>query len=250
MDLLEKARAALKERIQTRKTNRSLAVVVRPLSPGEAIGQRAGEEFPIQKGSERVIEASFQGFRGQAFTDQPASWKGTVAELLDLDLGQFPNRAVFVAGLNAVMRSWGEAAGTLHCRNEDPDRCGPEIARIVHERFGSVRVGLIGLQPAILRALVARFGTSSVSLVDLNPDNIGQVRSGVTVWDGEQDLPRLVAGCDMGLATGSAVVNGTLVEILDPFRNAGKPVLLFGNTISGVAELLGLDRLCPYGRSD
>lgn len=54
----------------------------------------------------------------------------------------------------------------------------------------------------------------------------------------------------MGLATGSAVVNGTLVEILDQFRNAGKPVLLFGNTISGVAELLGLDRLCPYGRSD
>jgi hypothetical protein len=111
-----------------------------------------------------------------------------------------------------------------------------------------VRVGLVGLQPAILKALVSRFGPHALRLVDLNPENIGETRSGVVVWDGESDLPRLVAECDLGLATGSSVVNGTLDGILGVFQQAGKPLILFGNTISGVASLLGLERLCPFGR--
>jgi uncharacterized protein (DUF4213/DUF364 family) len=86
-------------------------------------------------------------------------------------------------------------------------------------------------------------------VVDLNPENIGETRSGVVVWDGEEDLSRLVAECDVGLATGSSVVNGTLDEILEHFQQAEKPLILFGNTISGVAALLGLERLCPFGRS-
>jgi uncharacterized protein (DUF4213/DUF364 family) len=121
------------------------------------------------------------------------------------------------------------------------------VARILHDRFGHVRVGLVGLQPAILEALVSRLGTDNVRVVDLNPDNIGQKRSGVVVWDGEQDLARLVAECDVGLVTGSSVVNRTLDEILERFRHAQKPLVLFGNTISGVAALLGLERLCPFG---
>jgi hypothetical protein len=110
-------------------------------------------------------------------------------------------------------------------------------------------VGLVGLQPAILKALVSRFGPDAVRVVDLNPDNIGEMRSGVFVWNGEKDLPRLVAECAVGLATGSSVVNCTLDGILNRFRQAEKPLILFGNTISGVAALLGMERLCPFGRA-
>lgn len=249
MGLLERARELLARRIEDRGVDKTLPVTVRALSPEEAIGSIADDSFPIRRGKERVIEAEFRGFRGQAFTDRPASWQGNLKEMLALDLSKVPARAVFTAGLNAVLLSLGEATGTVHCRDEDPNRCGPELARVLEERFSLIRVGLVGLQPAILRALAARFGAGRVSCVDLNPDNIGQVRSGVTVWNGDQDLPRLVAACDLGLATGSSIVNGTLDGILETFGRRNKPLILYGNTISGVSALLCLDRLCPYGRT-
>jgi len=245
---LEQARALLREKLGHYRTDLALPVEVRPLQPDEAIGKDADTSFVIKKGKERVIEATFQGHKGQAFTDRPGRWSGTLGDLLTLDLERILNRAVFVAGLNAVLSALEQLPGTVHCRDEDPSRCGPETARILNERFGDVRVGLVGLQPAILKALVSRFGPDAVRLVDLNPENIGETRSGVVVWDGERDLSRLLAECDLGLATGSSVVNGTLDDILEVFQLAEKPLILFGNTISGVASLLGLDRLCPFGR--
>jgi uncharacterized protein (DUF4213/DUF364 family) len=245
---LKQARERLKKTLDQKGQDRSSWVHVRPLDPDEAIGKDADPSFVIKKGKERVIEATFDGHRGQAFTDRPSIWSGNLAELLSLDLEDIPNRAVFVAGLNAVLSAVEELPGTLHCMDEDPSRCGPEVARILYDRFGPVRIGLVGLQPAILKALVARFGPDEVRVTDLNPDNIGETRAGVSIWDGEKDLPRLVGDCDVGLVTGSSVVNHTLDEILECFQQAGKPLLLFGNTISGVAALLGLERLCPFGR--
>jgi hypothetical protein len=247
-DRLERARALLRKRLEDRKTSLELPVEVRPLNPDEAIGKDADPSFAIKKGKERVIEATFQGHRGQAFTDRPGFWSGTVAALVSLDLDAISNRAVFVAGLNALLSALDHLPGTIHCKDEDPSRCGPEVARILYDRHGPVRIGLVGLQPAILKALAARFGPEAVRVTDLNPENIGQSRGGVVVWDGEKDLGRLVSESDVGLATGSSVVNRTLDEILERFQEAGKPLVLFGNTISGVAALLGLQRLCPFGR--
>jgi hypothetical protein len=115
-------------------------------------------------------------------------------------------------------------------------------------RFGHKKFGLVGLQPAILRALVAWFGPDSVSVVDLNPENIGSRKSGILVRDGETELPGLVEWCDVGLATGSSIVNGTIDEIKRRFEETGKPVVFYGNTISGAAALLRLERICPLGR--
>jgi len=248
LDSLEQARDALRLTAERHHTDLSLPLQVRPLEPDEAIGKDADPSFVIKKGKEQVIEATFQGHRGQAFTDRPTSWSDTLGDLLSLSLDEIPNRALFVAGLNAVLCALEQLPGTIHCKDEDPSRCGPEVARILYERFGTVRVGLVGLQPAILKALVSQFGPDAVRVVDLNPDNIEETRSGVVVWDGEKDLSRLVVECDVGLATGSSVVNRTLDEILEHFRHAEKPLILFGNTLSGVASLLGLERLCPFGR--
>jgi len=248
-DCLEHARLLFRQRLEREQTDLTLHVQVTPLHPDEAIGNNADPAFVIKKGKERVVEATFQGHRGQAFTDQPTDWSGILGDLLSLNLDEVPNRAIFVAGLNASLCALEDLPGTIHCKNEDPTRCGPEMARILHERFGPVCVGLIGLQPSILKALVSQFGPEAVRITDLNPDNIGENRAGVLVWDGERDLARLVAQCDVGLATGSSVVNRTLDQILERFQEAGKHLILFGNTISGVGALLGLDRLCPFGRS-
>ena len=122
------------------------------------------------------------------------------------------------------------------------------MPELVRQRYGTRRYGMIGLQPAILKGMVDAFGKVGVCVADLNPDNIGQVREDLLVMDGEKELDKLVEWCDVGLATGSSIVNGSINEIVEKFAAAGKPVVFFGNTISGVAVLTNLERICPLGR--
>lgn len=246
MDVLGEARERLMQLCRDRAVCLQRRITVRPLSPDEAIGERGADDLVIRKGVERVIEAKLGADRGQAFTDRPSEWSGSLENMFTLDLSDTRDRAVFVAGMNALLRSLGMTTGTVHCRNEDPTRCGPEVAQVIEEEFGKKRLGLIGLQAAVLAALVDRFGSSSVRVVDLAPENIGSTKSGVCVWDGNTKLPQLVRWCDLALATGSSLVNGSINEIINHFEKAGKPLIFFGNTISGVAALLGLRRMCPF----
>jgi len=222
-------------------------VRIRPLSSGDAIGD-ARDDFVLKKGKEYVIEAVFETGRGQAFTGEPRRWDGSLREVLSLHLSNVGQRGVVVAAMNAVLRHLGLAAGTIHCRDEDPVNCGAQIADRLARRFGCKRFGLVGLQPAILEALVERFSPRAVRVVDLNPDNIGSTKYRVEVWNGQTDLSRLAEWCEVGLATGSSIVNGTIDEIIRCFADNGRPLAFFGNTISGAAALLNLDRLCPFGR--
>ncbi len=248
MNLLDQAREKLLSVCDEEGLHGDSPLVVVPLSPDEAIGPDADAGLAIKKGREQVLEATFREARGQAFTDAPSRWSGTLQDVLSLTLSAGRERAVFVAAMNAVLRSLGMVDGTVHCRDDAPERCGASMARALDARFGRKRVGLVGLQPAILRGLVEWFGIEAVRVLDLDPDNVGARRCGVEVWDGGKDLPRLVTWCNVGLATGSSLVNGTIDEIRRRFGNAEKPLVFFGNTISGAAALLGLDRFCPYGR--
>ncbi|MEZ4600860.1 MAG: DUF364 domain-containing protein [Syntrophotaleaceae bacterium] len=246
MDILHQSQIRLAALCREAALVPELPLEVRCLTPDEAIGVRADENFVIKKGKERVIEATFGESRGQAFTDHPGNWKGSLGELLEMELDDIGKRAIFTAGLNAVLRSLGEAEGTIHCRNEDPTRCGEELTQLLYEKFGVRKYGIIGLQPAILDAMTAGFGSAKIRVLDLNEDNIGQKKFDVTIWDGEKDLDRLLEWCDVGLATGSSVVNGSINGLLQRFQEAGKPLVFFGNTVSGVAALLELDRVCPF----
>lgn len=247
MSILEKARVEFIQVCNDQSLDLTRTVAVRPLSPHDAIGD-AEADFVIKKGKEYVIEAEFDKAHGQAFTGIACQWNGTLEELLSLELSDIKNRGIFVASINAVLRALELATGTNHCLDEDPTNCGPEIAGQLEARFRTKRFGLIGLQPAILKALVNRFTGEFVRVLDLNPDNIGSSKSGIEVWDGQTDLPLLVEWSEVGLATGSSIVNGTIDEIVRHFQNENKPLVFFGNTISGTAALLDLDRLCPFGR--
>jgi len=247
MDILEKTQEELKCIISERGLDLGERVTVRALTPDEAIGS-ADDTFVIKKGKERVIEARFCDTAGQAFTDAPGNWEGTLGELLELEMDTNGQRALFTAGLNAVLRHLDLASGVIHCKDDEPAKCGGEMPEMLRQRFGVRRYGLIGLQPAILKGLTGTFGAESVGVLDLNPDNIGASKEGVTIMDGENDLPEFVTWCDVGLVTGSSVVNGSINEILERFNSAGKPVIFFGNTISGVAALLNLERICPLAR--
>jgi hypothetical protein len=247
VSILEEAKKEFICACNERNVDLRRAVNVHPLSSRDAIGDAKGD-FAIKKGKEYVIEATFENARGQAFTGEPCEWNGTLEEILSLDLPDAGNRGIFVAAMNAVLCSLGLATGTTHCRDEDPTKCGAQIAGQLERRFGSRRFGVVGLQPAILEGLTKYFCPQAVHVVDLNPDNIGSTKCGVEIWDGLTDLPRLAEWSEVGLATGSSIVNGTIDEITRCFRDNGKPLVFFGNTISGAAALLHLDRLCPFGR--
>jgi len=247
MSILEKARNEFIHVCNKHNLDLNQIITIHPLLPRDAVGDAEGD-FVIKKGKEYVIEAAFDKARGQAFTDIACQWKGTLEKLLSLELSDTRNRGIFVASMNSVLRALGQATGTNHCRDEDPTNCGPEITWQLEAKFGAKRFGLIGLQPAILKALVNRFTPKLVSVVDLNSDNIGNMKHGIEVWDGQSDLPRLVEWSEVGLATGSSIVNGTIDEIIRLFKDDNKPLVFFGNTISGTAALLDLDRLCPFGR--
>lgn len=223
-------------------------VRIGPLSPRQAIGQPARQDFALLVGREVMVEAEFRGSFGHAFTDDPLSFEGTVGQVEGLELDSGGKRAVYIATLNAVSRHLGMVEETRHCKDEEPERCGSEMALQLLRDYGRVRVGLVGYQPAILEHLAGVFGPENVRCTDLSPGNVGSDRFGVPVWDGRTDTDSLVDWCELLLVTSSTLVNGTFDEIHErAVQSKGKPLVLFGVTGAGVAALLGLKRLCLYG---
>jgi len=103
----------------------------RPLTAEEAIGTPKRGDYPILKGKEFMLVATFHGYRGQAFTDMPGNFTWTLGDVLALPLRNNFERAVLIASLNAVLRSLKRIEKIVHCRDAEPGRC-VTIAGIVH----------------------------------------------------------------------------------------------------------------------
>lgn len=256
---MSKARASILERVRGQfveiidneyLSDIEVSVRVVPLTPEAAIGDPVRRDFPIIIGKERVIEADILGAKGQAFTDSPKGYKGTLREVVGLPLRTNQERAVFLASMNAVLNQMGLVEATVHCKDEDPEKCALEIADAVARRFGNASVGLIGMNPAIAERLVDRFGSSHVRITDLASDNIGKKKFGVRVWDGAKRTEDLIEASDVVLLTGTTLVNDTFDGIWERIQARGKGYLVYGITAAGVCHLTRIDRICPCGRSD
>ncbi len=212
------------------------------LTPEEAIGITERRDFPIITGKETMLQAEYMGALGQVFTDSPAEFSGTLEEVLQLDIvGDVHARSLFVASLNAVMRHLGLAEGTIHCKNDEPEICAGKFADYIENNYGKLKIALVGFQPALLERLAPRF---ELRVLDLNPDNIGKVKYGKLVENGVEDYKEVVLDwAELVLCTGSTLSNGSIVQYID----IGKPVVFFGTTIAGAAEILGLKRVCLCG---
>ncbi|MEM3018113.1 MAG: DUF364 domain-containing protein [Candidatus Bathyarchaeia archaeon] len=208
-------------------------------TPSEAIGTPKREDFPLLKGKERIVEARFKDSRGQAFTDAYVQFSGDLKEVLSIDLTNNENRAIFIATLNAVMKHLGLVDGTTHCKDEEPETCSRELVDYISKNFGDPKIAMIGYQPQMVEALSGRF---TIRVTDLNRENIGTMKDGVKILDGEADLDETVEWSDLVLATGSTIVNGTIERIIEAAGH--KPLIFYGITIAGPAKLLGLNRFC------
>lgn len=212
----------------------------RALTPEEAIGMTKRKDFPIITGKDVMIQASCLDALGQAFTDAPSAFRGTLEEICALDVEQDSHaRGLFTAALNAVMKYLGRVECTVHCRCDGPELCAVDAAAYIAEVYGCPKIGLIGYQPAMLECLSGRF---PVRAADLSPVNIGQTRYGVLIEDGGEPgvSPAICDWADLVLCTGSTVCNGSIVE----FLHLNHKILFYGTTLAGAAALMELPRLC------
>ncbi|NLC77325.1 MAG: hypothetical protein GX750_06860 [Clostridia bacterium] len=230
-------------RTQAREKNLlDTAVVVkgRVLTTQEAIGNPQQKDFRLLKGKEKLLQAEFKGCKGQAFTDSPGDFEGTLGELLERPINSNFEKASFIAVLNAVMRYLQLVEGTIHCKDEEPGECAEKLVSFIKENYGQPRIGMIGLQPALLKNCARVF---NVRIVDMDPDNVGKEKYGVPVEEVAK-TKEVLDWCDLLLVTGSTVANGTVTDFLD----LGKPTIFYGTTIAGAAAVFGLNRFCPCSK--
>ncbi len=226
-------------------TDAPIAVGSSAASAGETNDMARYDDLPILRGKEVLIEAEFQGARGQAFTNQAGAWEGTVGELLSLPLTSNRGRATLLAAMNAVMRHLGEVDRTVYCTEAEANLCGKETAAMLREEFGEITVGLVGYQPGLAAGLAAEFGPERLRITDLALENIGRVVQGVEVWDGWNSTAKLVSGSDVVLAAGSTIVNATYEQLTHCTACRGIPLILYGVTAASVCRLCGIRRICP-----
>jgi len=226
-----------------------VSVLVKTLTPEEAIGIPGRRDFPIILGKERVVEAEVLGAKAHAFTDSPGEFVGNLKEVLNLPLTSNRERSIYVATLNATLKYLNLIENTIHCKDEDPERCGKEIASQLLKRWGKVKVGFIGLNPAIAENLIETFGIKNVRITDLNKQNVNSSKYGVKIWDGNEMTEELIKQSDVILITGTTFVNGTFDPIMHCVQNYRKDYLIYGVTGAGICKLMGLNRICPYSGS-
>lgn len=211
-----------------------------PLSTREGIGEPDRDDFPILRGKEVLMQAVYRGAAGQAFTSASGSFKGTLGDVLGLPLTGSFERSVLVSTMNAVLRNLDLIEKTVHCRDDGPRRCAGRMAEWIEEQ-GSHMVGLVGMQPAFLEALVQTLGPDRVMVSDLA--EAGSVRYGVKVLDG-MDSSEMFEHCQLILATGSSLVNGTINDLMENAGRHKSRVVFYGTTIAGTAYLMGFERWC------
>ncbi|MEW6227018.1 MAG: DUF364 domain-containing protein [Bacillota bacterium] len=211
-------------------------ISARPLAPEEAIGSPDRRDFPLLKGKEVMIQANFRENAGQAYTDMPGSFRGTLADVMARPLDSNFDRAVFIATCNAVMRHLGLVDHTVHCRNNEPEECARLLGTRISSRFENPRIAIVGLQPAMATSLAGKF---RIRVTDMDPANIGAERCGVLIESAEKN-PEVIEWADLVLATGTVIANGTIEAVL-----RGKPTIFYGVTAAGPAKLMGYERYCP-----
>ena len=215
----------------------TVTVTGRALTDEEAIGNPDRKDFPLLTGKESLMEARFRESRGQAFTDQPGPFEGSLKNIMENADRSHYHRAVFIASLNGVMSHIHHSGNTVHCKDNQPELCACDLAEKLNGEREKAKIALVGFQPSMLEKLSPLY---SLRVLDLDADKIGTVRYGTEVESGTDARDEVLDWCDMILCTGSTVVNGTLPDYL-----VGKPVYFYGTTIAGTAQLMNLSRFCP-----
>ncbi len=215
-----------------------LSITTKGLTPEEAIGITLRKDYPILEGKEVMLQATYKGSAGQAFTSTPVEFCGSLREVLNGDIeNDSLALALYIASMNAVMRHLGMIEGTIHCKNDGPEICASKFVGFLTDTYGKdAKVLLVGYQAAFAAHLSENF---NLRCIDLNPENIGKNINGMIVEDGH-DFPKFIDWADIIMCTGSTIANGSVVNYI----GIDKDVIFYGTSIAGAAKLMDLKRLC------
>jgi uncharacterized protein (DUF4213/DUF364 family) len=209
------------------------------LSPEEAIGNPEHNDYPIQKGRERLMQAEYDGAQGVAFTDMFGNYEGSLYEIINMELNNNFRRAIFVATINAVLCRLGLIDKTGHCKDAGPVDCQKQVVEFIKQRFENPKIFMIGLQPRLLEALSDKF---EIRVTDLDKSNIGKEINRVIV-ESLETTEKNLKWCSLIFATGSTFVNETYQQLI----TTGKPAIFYGVTGAGPVYLMNQKRYCPEG---
>lgn len=206
------------------------------------------KEYMAARGEEVVCHCEIDGGCGQAFSQSPREFCGTVRTVLEMGLKAEWERAVFFAMLNAILHKLGLISGTVHCVGREPELCGVKMAEYTVSQFGYVKVAHIGYQPGHVKALARTLGSEMLYVTDLDPRNIGKLKFGVRIIDGALNS-EILRKVDVAYITGSAATNGSLPELLNTCNTYGVKPIIYGVTGKGLAKLLNLESFCVYAHN-
>jgi len=202
------------------------------------------EEYALMRGEEVIVRSSFKGSYGDAFTDKPRNYCGKVKEIPNLLSRDEDFKSIFFSSLNAVLSYVGLTDKTVHCRGDDPEKCGESLKNYILEEFGGSSIAHIGYQPGHVKSCSKVFDSC---VTDLNPENIGSKKFGRRILDGERN-EEIIKKVDIACITGSTIVNGSLPEILSFCKTYDTDPIVYGVSAKGSLELIGMDCFCPFGR--
>ncbi|MBR5930526.1 MAG: hypothetical protein IKZ95_00710 [Lachnospiraceae bacterium] len=189
---------------------------------------------------EYCVTATLCGAKGEAYTEEPSDFSGTLQQALEIPPTEKGISAVTVAALNAAVNYLGLAPGAFPKGEEARFSYADALCRYVTEHYGRSNIILVGYDGY----LVKRFMDEGLDFwtMDRDPDHISQNRfQHVVVNNAKRNRDSSFVWGKYFIVTGSTLCNGTILHYLD----CGKEVLFYGITCAGAATLLHLPWFSP-----
>ena len=178
--------------------------------------------------------------RGEAYTETPVPFEGTLKEALAIPPTEEGISAVTISAINAAMNALGLTPGEFPEEAQFQASYADALCRFAMEKYGKEHLVLVGYDGYIVKRLMDEglvFWT-----LDMNPDHIAQDRFDHVIVNGaKRNRESSFAWGNLFIVTGSSLCNGTIVHYL----NSGKELLFYGITCAGAATLLDLPWFSP-----
>lgn len=189
---------------------------------------------------EYCVTATLLGAKGEAYTENPEDFCGTLKQALEIPPTEKGISAVTIASLNAAMQYLNLSPGAFPEGEEARFQYADALCRYVLEHHGRENIVLVGYDGY----LVKRFMDEGLVFwtMDKDPDNITQDRfHHVVVNNAKRNRESSFVWGKYFIVTGSSLCNGTILQYLD----SGKELLFYGITCAGAATLLNLPWFSP-----
>jgi hypothetical protein len=213
----------------------------------EGLQKQTSNSGPVLAGRSRLV-GKFNGNMGISHTFYPTPFSGTIREILDIPMDTAPNRALVVSALNAVAAWSDPELRTLHCTEKGSLRCTRLLVNTL-KKEGYSCPGLIGFQPVFMEKLGEEFGIWNTAVIDQSELNEETRKIEAIECADDAHIFQLFAWSDVVVATGATLISGTLPDIVEMSEITGVPLMFYGTSIAGTANLMNLNRFCPEARS-